>query len=89
MGEILEYLCDQGNLGTLTELTKIAVFFRFFTNELLSDLEYRFKININADQKVMDIIDTMKTYLSGQRAMVLARYNLFTRRQSYGETFED
>ena len=55
----------------------------------MGDLEYRFKININADQKMEDIIETMKTYLKGQRSMVLARYNLFTRRQHYGETFED
>ena len=77
------------NLETLTEQQQTAVFFSFFTKELLSDLEYRFKININAGQKVEDIIETMKTYLKGQRSMVLARYNLFTRRQQYGETFED
>ena len=31
----------------------------------------------------------MKTYLQGQLSIVLARYNLFTRRQQQGETFED
>ena len=31
----------------------------------------------------------MKEYLKGQRSMVLARYNLFTRRQQQGDTFED
>ena len=30
----------------------------------------------------------MKTYLKGQRSMVLARYNLFTRRQQQGQTSE-
>lgn len=77
------------NLETLTKQQQTAVFFSFFTKELSSDLEYRFKININAEQKVKEIIETMKTYLKGQRSMVLARYNLFTRRQHYGETFED
>ena len=76
-------------METLTEQQQTAVFFSFFTKELLSDLEYRFKINITADQKVEDILETMKTYLKGQRSMVLARYNLFTRRQQYGETFQD
>ena len=52
-------------------------------------MEYRFKINVNADQKVDEIIEKMKEYLKGQRSMVLARYNLFTRRQQQGETFED
>ena len=31
----------------------------------------------------------LKEYLKGQRSMVLARYNLFTRRQQQAETFED
>ena len=77
------------NLESLTDQQKTAVFFSFLTKELLSDLEYRFKINIDADQRVEDIFETMKTYLKGQRSMVLARYNLFTRRQQNGETFED
>ena len=77
------------NLETLTDQQKTAVFFSFFTKELLSNLEYRFKINIDADQRVEDIFDTMKTYLKGQRSMVLARYNLFTRKLQHGETFEN
>ena len=63
--------------------------FSLFTKELLSELEYRFKIDITANQKVADVLDKMITYLKGQRSMVLARYNLFTRRQQRGETFED
>ena len=31
----------------------------------------------------------MKTYLKGQRSFILARYNLLTRKQHHGETFED
>ena len=52
-------------------------------------MEYRFKINVDADQKVDDVITTIKEYFKGQRSMVLARYNLFTRRQQQAETFED
>ena len=33
--------------------------------------------------------EAMKVYLKGQRSMVLARYNLFTRRQKPYETFEE
>ena len=46
-------------------------------------------MSVEAEQKVEDVIEQMKTYLKGQRSMVLARYNLFTRRQQQGETFED
>ena len=35
------------------------------------------------------VIEAIKTYLKGQRSIILARYNLFTRRQQYGETFEE
>ena len=52
-------------------------------------MEYRFKINIDAEQKVEDVIAKMKDYLKGQRSIVVARYNLFTRRQQMGETFDD
>ena len=76
-------------LETLTDQQQTAIFFSFFTKELLSDLEYRFKIDINDDQKTEDFIDAMKTYLKGQRSIILARYNLFTRRQHHGETFEE
>ena len=72
------------NLETLTDQQKTAVFFSFFTKELLGDLEYCFKINIDADQLADDIVTTMKDYLKGQRSMVLARYNLFRRRQQHG-----
>ena len=34
-------------------------------------------------------MEAMKTYLKGQRSIILARYNLFTRRQHHGETFEE
>ena len=60
-----------------------------FTKDLLNDVEYRFKINVSAEQKVEEVIDAMKAYLKGQRSLILARYNLFTRRQQYGETFDD
>ena len=62
---------------------------REFLDELLADLQYRFKIDINADQTVDQVIEAMKTHLKGQRSIILARYNLFTRRQQYGETFEE
>ena len=76
-------------LDTLPDKEKTAIFFSFFSKELLSDLEYRFKVNIDAEQKVEYVIEAMKTYLKGQRSIILARYSLFTRRQQYGETFED
>ena len=76
-------------LDTLSDPQKTAIFFSLFTKELLSDLEYRLKINVDADQKVDDVIAKIKEYLKGQRSMVLARYNLFTRRQQQAETFED
>lgn len=41
-------------------------------------MEYRFKINIDADKKVEDISETTKTYVKGQRSMVLVRYSRFT-----------
>ena len=47
------------------------------------------QISINTDQTVAEVMDAMKTYLKGQISMVLARYNLFSRRQEAGETFED
>ena len=60
-------------LDTLAEEQKTAIFFSMFSKEFLSDLEYRFKINIDADQRVEEIIEKMKTYLKGQRSMVLAK----------------
>ena len=53
------------------------------TKELLNDLQYRFKIDGNADQTVEGVLKSMKDYLKGQRSMILARYNLFTRRQQH------
>ena len=76
-------------LDTLGDDQKTAIFFSLFSKELLSDLEYRFKINLNAEQKVEDVIEKMKEYLKGQRSIVLARYHLFTRRQQLGETFDE
>ena len=77
------------NLKSLTEQQQTAILFSFFSKELLSDLEYRFKVNIDVEKTVEEVIEAMKTHLKGQRSMVLARYNLFTRRQQHGETFED
>ena len=77
------------NLDTLEEKQQTAILFSFFTKELLNDMEYRFKIDINGDQSVEEVLEQMKTYLKGQRSMVLARYNLFTRRQQMSETFEE
>ena len=77
------------NLETVSDNQPTAILFSFFTRELLSDMEYRFKINIEAEQTVEEVLEAMKTYLKGQRSMVLARYNLFTRRQQMSETFEE
>ena len=52
-------------------------------------MQYRLKIDNDADQNVEEVIAKIKGYLKGQRSMVLARYHLFTRRQQQGETFED
>ena len=76
-------------LDTLSPQQQTAIFFSLFTKELLSDMEYRFKINLDADQNVDEVIEKMKTYLKGQRSIILARYNLFTRRQHQGENFDD
>lgn len=65
-------------LETLSDKQQTAILLSMFTKELLSDLEYRFKINIDTDQKVEDVLKAMKEYLMGQRSMLLARYNLFT-----------
>ena len=77
------------NLKSLTEQQQTAILFSFFSKELLSDLEYRFKVNIDVEKTVEEVMEAMKIHLKGQRSMVLARYNLFTRRQQHGETFED
>merc|ERR1712074_106880 len=77
------------NLETLSDKQQTAILFSFFTKELLSDMKYRFKINLEAEQTVEEVLEAMKTYLKGQRSMVLARYNLFTRRQQMSETFEE
>ena len=76
-------------LHTLTEGQRTAIFFSLFTKELLSDLQYRFKMSVDADQKVEEVIDQMKAYLKEQRSIVLAMYNLFTCRQQQGETFDN
>ena len=55
------------NLETLPDEQKTAIFFSFFTEELLIDVEYWFKLNLDADQKAEDIISAMKNYLKGQR----------------------
>ena len=68
-------------LETLSDKQQTAILFSMFSKELLSDLEYRFKINVGTDQKFEDILQAMEEYLKGQRSMVLARYNLFTRRE--------
>ena len=77
------------NLESLSNKQQTAILFSLFTKELLCDLEYRFKIDIEANQTVKEVLEAMKVYLKGQRSMVLARYNLFTRRQQHGESFED
>ena len=53
------------NLDTLTDKQQTAILFSFFTKELLSDMEYRFKINIEAEQTVEEVLEAMKTYLKG------------------------
>ena len=75
------------NLKVLSEQQQTAILFSFLSKELLSDLEYRFKINIDVQQKVDEVIEGIKNHLKGQRSMVLASYNLFARRQQHGETF--
>ena len=70
----LYVISDQ--LDTLSDPQKTAIFFSLFTKELLSDMQYRFKIDIDADQKVEEVIAKIKEYLKGQRSMVLARYHL-------------
>ena len=76
-------------LDFLSPQQQTAIFFSLFTKELLTDMEYRFKINLDADQNVDEVIEKMKTYHKGQRSIILARYNLFTRRQHQGENFDD
>ena len=39
------------NLASLPDNQQTAILFSFFTKELLSDLEYRFKVNITTEQK--------------------------------------
>ena len=77
-------------LATLKDNEKTAIFLAMLSKELLEDLQYRFKIDTDTEgQKVEDVIEAIKVYLKGQRSMVLARYNLFTRRQSRHETFDE
>ena len=64
MGKIMKSLRHQRQLIDIGRSTKTAVFFSYFTKELLSDLQYRFKIDIDADQAVGDIITTIKDYLN-------------------------
>lgn len=66
-----------------------SILFNFFSEELLSDLVYRSKINIDVEQNLEEVMGTIKKHLLGQRSIVLARYNLFTRRRPQGENFED
>ena len=63
-------------------------FFTLLSKELFNDLPYKFKISIDTEQRVEDIVDKMKKYLKGLHYIVLARYNLFTRRQHGSESFE-
>ena len=77
------------NLEVLTDQQQTAFFSVFFSKELLSGLEYRFKVNIDFEQKVGEVMAAIKKHLKGQRSLVLARYNLFARRQQQGENFED
>ena len=72
-------------LDTLGDEQKTEIFFSLFTKELLSDLDYRFKINVNAERKLEEIIEKMKEYLKIQRSMVLVRYNLLTRNNNRAE----
>ena len=76
-------------LDSLTDKQKTAIFFSLFSNELLSDLQYRFNMSVDADQKVEDVVEQMKTYLKGQHSIVVVRYNLFIRWQQQGESFDD
>ena len=46
-------------------------------------------MNIDVKQKVEEVMEAMKKHLKGQQSIVLAGYNLFTRRQQQGERFED
>ena len=77
------------NLDSLEDKQQMAILFSFSAKESLSDMEYRFIIDMNADPTVEEVLDAMKTYLKGQRSMVLARYNLVTSRQKISETFEE
>ena len=77
------------NLEALTDQQQTAILFSFFSKEKLSYLQYRFKVKIEVKQKVDEVMETMKKHLKGKRSMVQDRYNLFTRRQQQGESFED
>ena len=70
-------------------INKKLLFFSFLTKELLNGLEYRFKNCNKADKKVEDVVESMKNYVKGQRSIIFDRYDVFTQRQQYEETFED
>ena len=89
MGESWNLYKVSDKLALLSLQQQTSIFFSLFTKELLSDMEHRFKINLDADQNVGEEIEKMKTYLKGQRSIILARYNLFTRRQHQGENFDN
>ena len=49
------------DLEALTDQRQIAILFGFLSKELLSDLEYWFKVNIYVEQKVNEVMEAMKT----------------------------
>ena len=51
-------------VDTLSPQQQTAIFFSLFTKELLSDMEYRFKINLDADRNSNEVIDKMKSCLN-------------------------
>ena len=45
------------NLDALSEQHQTAILFSFFSKELLNDLEYRLKINVDVQQKVDEVVN--------------------------------
>ena len=49
------------NVGALSEQQQTAILYSFFSKELLSNLECQFKINIDVQQKVGEVIEAKGT----------------------------
>ena len=71
-------------MESLSDKQQTAILLSLFSKELLSDLEYRFKIDIGAEQTVEDVLEAITLINKVGHAVVLATFIIHFSIQSFG-----